>query len=781
MQRQSPPKHRHDGTSPLPLGMDWSPPPRKWIKLRMQGHRDLESDQGFIEQNKLASFKEDSLRVLASVASPEDHITCQNLNGRDTVWPHDPCTGWSYCITIPSWAVLPKSRESDPVVGQFYRVQVGIQSPEGVTTTRVVLRRFNDFLKLFAAVSNQAKKIISQKESPPISAKGTLANEKQSTFRRAFQDENQRSTETNPSTSSTISSLQIHPSSSQSVIAVSGSHTSDYGSDTAYETSEIGTPSFGRDNSSEVGVDEMSLDEDLTGPIERLVKYGMSNIDEGLFMGQAILEQLEGLPRHNVHARETNRTVENNTGNGNSSRAPYLAGNTMELLSEPDHGKVFGHARKLSNESVESEISSLKGSDSSNSGFPNTFGNGLLDLPRGAEVSKAVDSLGNTELQFSSDVQLVLPLDYHQKMNRVLINMQHRLVTAKTDMEDLISRLNQEVAVKDYLTTKVKDLEVELETTKQKSKETLQQAIMSEKDRINQMQWDMEELRRKSYEMEMKLKSQQYEKPDTESTSASSIQGKDVLLQELDATKQQLVELLKQHRELEVKSKSDIKILVKEVKSLRSSQGELKQQLSRSLEEKTEAERLLEQEIQNRENSNSARRKLLHECEILRNQLQECSININEDKIILGSTSMPDALDHLTSSDNQIGLLAEVLILSLMSKMLLDHLFLQYPVLTPFVLTIYLFTPFPKSYQARLFSEDNESASGVANTDKIDDDTKAIDLEMKKLLRNVFVDNARLRKQVNSVSRYALKMENSCERMDEASSEQIVQSKTIER
>ena len=26
-----PPSHRHDGTSPLPMGMDWSPPPRKWV------------------------------------------------------------------------------------------------------------------------------------------------------------------------------------------------------------------------------------------------------------------------------------------------------------------------------------------------------------------------------------------------------------------------------------------------------------------------------------------------------------------------------------------------------------------------------------------------------------------------------------------------------------------------------------------------------------------------------------------------------------------------------
>lgn len=29
----SPPKHRHDGTSPLPLGMDWSPPPRNWVNV----------------------------------------------------------------------------------------------------------------------------------------------------------------------------------------------------------------------------------------------------------------------------------------------------------------------------------------------------------------------------------------------------------------------------------------------------------------------------------------------------------------------------------------------------------------------------------------------------------------------------------------------------------------------------------------------------------------------------------------------------------------------------
>lgn len=52
----------------------------------------------------------------------------------------------------------------------------------------------------------------------------------------------------------------------------------------------------------------------------------------------------------------------------------------------------------------------------------------------------------------------------------------------------------------------VKDLEVELETVRQKSKENLQQAILIERERFTQMQWDMEELRRKSLEMELKLK-----------------------------------------------------------------------------------------------------------------------------------------------------------------------------------------------------------------------------------------------------------------------------------
>ncbi|KVH88788.1 Phox homologous domain-containing protein [Cynara cardunculus var. scolymus] len=683
--RRSPPKHRHDGTSPLPLGMDWSPPPKKW-------------------------------------------------NGRDTVWPHDPRTGWSYCITIPTWVVLPKSRDSDPVV--FYRVQVGLQSPEGVTTTRAVLRRFNDFLKLLAAL----RKAFPKKNLPPAPPKGllrlksrTLLEEVRrgsleewmtkllsdidisrsivvasflelvSAARSSFQDENQQIGQGKSNTASP----RIHPDSNESVASGSTPLTPDYGSDTAYETSEIGTSSLGRDNISEAGTEDLSLDEDLTGPLEKLVKHGMSNIDEGLFIGNAILEQVEGFPRHTIHAREINKVMRRTDKNGNGSDTAYLTRDRGDSLprQEQEHGKFIGNSEKLSNGSVGKTTSSLRRSVTVDTEFPSSLADSYLIPSRAAEVSKPVGFLGNME---SDDINLVLPLGQQQKMNRVLISMQRRLGTAKTDMEDLISRLNQEIAVKDYLTTKVKDLEEELETTKLRSKENLHQAILMERERVTQMQWDMEELRRRSLEMEFKLKSQQDDKQETESPKTSIIEEKDQLLQELDDTKSKLEQLLKKHQELEIKSKADVKVLVKEVKSLRSSQAELKQQLNQSVVGKLDAEKLLQQEKQKYENDNVARRELLHECDVLQHRLRECSMNLlneSEDKLVIDSPSVQDALELVKISDDRIEALLA---------------------------------------QAQILGQDDDVSSG--------------DYELRKMVSEILVDNISLRKQVSLLVHRALKV-----------------------
>ncbi|XWS26208.1 hypothetical protein CRYUN_Cryun26dG0011600 [Craigia yunnanensis] len=682
--------------------------------------------------------------------TPLTNWSADQLNGRETVWPHDPRTGWSYCATIPSWVVLPQSRDSDPVV--FYRVQVGVQSPEGVTITRGVLRRFNDFLKLFTAL----KRAFPKKNLPPAPPKGllrmksrTLLEERRcsleewmakllsdidlsrsvtvATFleleaavRSSFQDVNERSSEENVAGNSIISSNNIPPNSSISHLAGSSSITSDYGSDTAYETSELGTPRLGRDDSSEIGLGDLTFDEELTGSIEKLVKYGMSNIDEGLFMGQTILEQLEEFPRHKTYTRNINNTLGKDTYNGNGSRASFLAGNELELFSEPDPAKMAGHARKLSTESVASDVSSLRGSDMSNSGIPNSSVDGSLDLPGTAEVLSTMGTLGNSDSQFSDDTQIVLPLDQRPKMNRVLLTMQRRLVTAKTDMEDLIARLNQEIAVKDYLMTKVKDLEVELESTKQKSKENLQQAILIERERFTQMQWEMEELRRKSLEMELKLNPKQDEKQITETINHSAAEEKDAMLQELNATKEQLNHISKQYEELEAKSKADIKVLVKEVKSLRKSQKELKQEVGQTLSEKSEAEVQLEHERQISKHVRTAREKLLNECRFLYNRLLDCSVNLSTDdeNLIKDSSVVEDALDLLTTSDDKITLLlAEVQLLG------------------------------------------KEDSTIPGDTDSLCDnhyETRTDD-ELREIIADIFTNNAKLRKQVNDHLRHRLK------------------------
>ncbi|KAF6158162.1 hypothetical protein GIB67_014956 [Kingdonia uniflora] len=702
--QMSPPKHRHDGSSPLPLGMDWSSPPKKW-------------------------------------------------DGRDTIWPHDPRSGWSYCVTIPSWVILPKSRQTEGVV--FYRVQVGIQSPEGISTTRGVLRRFSDFMKLFTEVS--LKKAYSKKSLPPAPSKHVLrinstrslpdevrnivrlflaatysiyelmkrnisSNllsgkrrcsleewmrkllsdidlsrsvpvasflELEAAARSSFHDVNQQNLEAKPSSSDSSAYFQL--SSGISVVGGSSSLASDYGSDHAYEISEIGTPRQEKDNSSEAGTEDFSLDQDLT---TTLVKLGISNNTNGLFVRDSILEQLEGFPTHKLHAR------------------------------------------KLSVDSVGSDISSIRDSEVSNTGvIANSLGDETFYFG-GADTSTSRD------FEFPGDIQIVIPLDQRHKLNRVLMTMQRRLATAKTDMEDLIARLNQEIAVKEYLTTKVKDLEIELEITQQKSKENLQQTILIERERFTQLQWDMEELRRESLEMESKLKAQQDEKLHTESTKTSAVREKEYLAQELDSTKEKLANLQNFHQELLMKSKADTKVLVKEVKSLRNSQTELKQELGRSFKENSELERVLQKEKQRTEHAKNARGKLLHECGILRHRLQECSVNFlagEEDKFTVDS-SLSDALDLLTTSDNRIGLLLA---------------------------------------EAQLLAQDEETSFG---NDINGDDLGTTDNEIRKMLTDLFIDNARLRKQVNSVIRCALKATITSENSEEETpSRKTVLNKFLER
>ncbi|CAA7057946.1 unnamed protein product [Microthlaspi erraticum] len=622
------PENRHDGRSPLPLGMDWSAPPRQF-------------------------------------------------EGRNTVWPHDPRTGWSYCVTVPSWVDLPKSSVSDPAV--FYRVQVAIQSPEGITSARLILRRFNDFLELYSSIKKEfVKKSIPQ--APPkkvlrmknqtlleerrcsledwmnrllsdidISRSALVATflELEAAVRSYFNDENQEAEDTTGDVPSLL------PNTSSDVPG-SSSVTIDHVSDSADETSDASTAKHGEASLSNLASRNSASDDNVTDWHELITEYGL----------------LDKSPRTD-EAAETG-TV---TGEGNSSGVGFQ--------------RLDGSDRKFQTRTTESDATHVKDSQASISGEPDSVNS------------------GGTQ----KDLAIVFQSEERHKLKRVIDTLTQRLETAKADTEDLISRLNQELAVRQFLSTKVKDLEAELETTQESCKRGMEQTVLNEKERLTQIQWDMEELRKQCMEMESLLNSIKDEKAEIETTNQSLVQENQMLLQQIDDLSDKFEKLRKENEELEVKSKAELKVLVKEVKSLRTTQSELKQELSRTMKERLEMERIVQREKDREETAKTANKKLLHECDVLQNRLQECNVKFHieeESKLIMDSSSASEAIELLATSDNRIGLLIA---------------------------------------ETQLLSEE------VGKLTTSDDGTDDV---LRKMLTEILIDNARLRKQMNSVLRCSL-------------------------
>ncbi|XP_073141796.1 PX domain-containing protein EREX isoform X2 [Henckelia pumila] len=616
--------HRHDGTSPLPLGMDWSPPPRLW-------------------------------------------------DGPNTVWPLDFHTGWSYCVTVPSWTVLSEPGGSEPVV--FYRVQVGLQSPEGVTTTRGVQRRFRDFLKLGSAL----KRSFHNKKLPTAPSKRLLKIK----GREILEERRCSLEEWMTKVLSDIDISRSAPSACFLELEAAASESSHQVLDMK-SSCIIGTSSDPSDAS------VIAVNSQLTS------NFGDDSINE---TPEALSPRLtETTVNESLWSREGNQRINN-----------AVAMDEICLGDSPsDVSSLWDIHRQCSSSS-----------QISGSSEPTEFRNTL--------------SISGSQL--SHDTLVILPAEEQQKMNKLLVAMQQRLVTSKTDMEDLIARLNQEIAVRQYLITKAKDLEIELESTKKSGKENLEKAIIDERERFTQAQWDMEDISRKCLEMELRLKAEQDEKIVAEATKSSIVQENEELRKELDSAREQLKNLKKSQEDSDLKSKSDVKLLVKEVKTLRSSQSELRQELDRMVKEKTELERRLQMEKQKTEHTKAADANLLHECEILRGRLEECSVHflIEEENKLKMDTSYPsDAVDILTTSDNRIGLLLA---------------------------------------EAQLLAQEVESSSVTSR-----EGGSSSDLELRKMLCSVFMDNAILRKRVNSIVRCTLGTNNN---MSEAGQEEPPSRKAI--
>ncbi|XP_066380068.1 PX domain-containing protein EREL1-like [Miscanthus floridulus] len=682
----SPPKHRHDGTSPLPLGMDWSPPPKRW-------------------------------------------------EGRNTIWPHNPQTGWSYCVMLPSW--ITQTPETGVTADSFlksvvfYRIHVGIQSPEGFSSSHGILRRFSDFLKL----SSDLKSTFPRKDVPSAPPKHAFLRINSSRLlleerRHALEEWMQK----------LLSDIDLSRSAPVAAFLELEAAARSYFQERNGRPSEVGSSAKSSIDSSPHSDGPASGSLAEFNQINHALTHGSSltGATGNGVLGEAILDQSDEHVNSGLNHRKGNLVLEHDGRFG--SVASYRG------VVEEDRDSNPGHARKDSVESIGSDLSSLRGSELSVPGASSSLWDGaVVD----GHISQTEHLTGlDMHLLYDMDAQVILPNDQKQKLTRLLITMQRRIGTAKTDMEDLIARLNQETAVKEYLTTKVKDLEVELEATKQKGRETLQQAIQAERERITQMQWDMDELRRKYSEMESNLKTEQNEKTRAESEKTTASGENETLLEELEI-KQKEVESLKQRLvEAEAKSKADKKVLVKEVKSLRNCQTEMKKVLNQYLEEKTDLERVINREKQRSARTKLSRVKILHECRLLRERLQECSAKFlaeEQDNFTIDPSSLPDALDLLATSDNRIRLLvAEAQLVARDDE--------------------------------QGSSDDGDNSDSRSSLTMSSEDTKVTDEDTTKMLSDLLIDNAQLRLRLNAVIRNAV---NTAVKPEKEGSGEVLPKKTV--
>ncbi|CAK9211689.1 unnamed protein product [Sphagnum troendelagicum] len=731
MSRRSPPRHRHDGTSPLPLGMDASPPPSQW-------------------------------------------------NGAQTKWPHDSRSGWSYCAFIPSWVVLPEAKAVDgsfinPIV--FFRVQVGIQSPEGVSTLRGILRRFSDFLKLFAAL----KRFFPKKKLPAAPAKHSLMRmnsnnsllqerryaledwlgrlladivisrsapmasflELEAAARFAVQSIGDGQAQGNapvvaglPPTND--ASLHLEPSSNSRVswiaggssIASGGLSNLEFGSDGTYTDSGVGTSMKGSDNGLEIEMKALAIEEQST------IVAAQSDCGDNLLPDQST-----------VLRTASNNTEEGNQGGltGVSSEVSGLEASMMNSLADIGYGKLEIHHRRVaSQDSIASEISSVPGSELSR---------GILsDMPlEGSSwgLAGSGEPSGKDGMVADPDllkgIGLIVPVDQRGKVRLLMVTLQRRLAVVKADMEDVLARLKQETAVKEFLTAKVRDLEGEVDRLRRKGREVLQEAVLTERDHVTSLQWELEECRAALHAAEETAHTYQDARVQTEQGQKEA----EVKLERAEKAMQEMVQQLQSLQSdrdaVESQARTDKKLLVKEVRSLRHSQNELKQEAAHALEAKAALELSLQEEKHRQEEGRSARLKFLHEIGMLRKRLQECRVEIlakeddtsaNENRVAAGVT---DAFELLSTSDNRISLL------------LAEAQLLAQDDVEPAA---------RNGSPTKGHKPHSNGDTGRSNQQGADLQASSSDMEMesafKKMLTDMFIDQAQLQRSLNSLTRNAL-------------------------
>lgn len=232
----------------------------------------------------------------------------------------------------------------------------------------------------------------------------------------AFHDASQYSSEEKTAGGTTPSNM-IHDNSHGFGKAQSSSAVSVSGDDTLSEVSDPGTLRHGKDKCSDHIVDNLSSKHDLINPTERSEDHAASSKD---------------------FIYEDNST-DKVTNNSHNAIAVHLDGTKFAPATQDSN--LNAHVKRLSMESIGSDLNSVGNTETTNSSVTTLLRDVSHHIPGNHEPSLAI-----------------FQLDERHKLGRILDTQNQRLAMAKTDVEDLIARLNQEMAARQYLVMKVSNV-----------------------------------------------------------------------------------------------------------------------------------------------------------------------------------------------------------------------------------------------------------------------------------------------------------------------------------
>uniref|UniRef100_A0A0A9CU89 Uncharacterized protein n=1 Tax=Arundo donax TaxID=35708 RepID=A0A0A9CU89_ARUDO len=174
----------------------------------------------------------------------------------------------------------------------------------------------------------------------------------------------------------------------------------------------------------------------------------------------------------------------------------------------------------------------------------------------------------------------------------------------------------------------------------------------------------------------------------------------------------------------------------------------MKKVLNQYLEEKTDLERVINREKHRSTRMKLSREKVLHECRLLHERLQECSgkfLAEEQDNFSIDPSSLPDALDLLATSDNRVRLLvAEAQLLA--------------------------------RDDGQGSSDDGDNSDSRSSLTMSSEDANVTDEDTTKMLSDLLIDNAQLRRRLNSVIRNAV---NTAVKPEKDSSDEAVPKKIV--